>query len=149
MHVFSLRRGRRLDPRLKMAVVLIFLLGTAAVRTVGSAALRVRGLLGAFGAAAIFAIRLFHFVTSCFYGVSSAAFYSIFKRKNLKAKRPPRANKGADPVYNRSMRKEEKEREENPVDQMIQGNKDEAESTLRLWGKKNRKHLLPNSKKPK
>ena len=32
---------------------------------------------------------------------------------------------------------------------MIQGNKDEAESTLRLWGKKNRKRLLPNGKKPK
>ena len=42
-----------------------------------------------------------------------------------------------------------KERNTNATDKMIQGNKDEAESTLRLWGKKARKHILPNGKKPK
>lgn|GEM_PF-6399870 len=37
----------------------------------------------------------------------------------------------------------------NPVDRMIQSNKDEAESMLRLWGLKDRKHLKPDSKKAK
>ncbi len=34
----------------------------------------------------------------------------------------------------------------NPTDRMIQSNKDEADSMLSLWGKKDRKHLKPNNK---
>ena len=41
------------------------------------------------------------------------------------------------------MKKEGKKTDVNPTDRMIQANKDEAESTLRLWGMKERKHLLP------
>ena len=52
------------------------------------------------------------------------------------------------PAHNKDMRRE-KRKEESPTDEMIRGNKDEAESTLRLWGKKARRHLLPNDKKAK
>ena len=41
------------------------------------------------------------------------------------------------------MKKEKKTTDTNPTDRMIQANKDEAESTLRLWGLKERKHLHP------
>lgn len=34
----------------------------------------------------------------------------------------------------------------NPIDQMIQANKDEADSMLSLWGKKPRKPLKSNNK---
>ena len=34
----------------------------------------------------------------------------------------------------------------NPIDQMIQANKDEADSLLSLWGKKPRKHLKRNTR---
>lgn len=37
----------------------------------------------------------------------------------------------------------------NPVDRMIQGNKDEADSMLSLWGMKDRPHLKKNGKKAK
>ncbi|MBP5405088.1 MAG: hypothetical protein J6Y74_03985 [Clostridia bacterium] len=41
------------------------------------------------------------------------------------------------------MKKDRNQKDINPTDRMIQANKDEAESTLRLWGMKERKHLQP------
>jgi len=35
----------------------------------------------------------------------------------------------------------------NPTDQMIQGNKEEADSMLSLWGKKARKHIKKEEKR--
>ena len=52
-------------------------------------------------------------------------------------------------AYNNDMKRKDKENEINPIDQMIQANKDESEESLRLWGKKARKHILPNPKKAK
>ena len=50
-------------------------------------------------------------------------------------------------AHNTDMKK--KRNTENPIDEMIQGNKDEAESMLRVWGKKKRTHPLPNNARPK
>ena len=50
------------------------------------------------------------------------------------------------PAHNKDMRKNART-DIDPIDQMIQANKDEADSTLSLWGKKARKHPKPKSRK--
>ena len=39
--------------------------------------------------------------------------------------------------------------ENDGMNKMIQANKDEAESMLRVWGKKRRPHIQPNNTRPK
>jgi len=54
---------------------------------------------------------------------------------------------GAEPfAYNKNMKRINKQ-DGSPVDKMIQGNKEEAENLLSLWGMKPRKHIKPNNKK--
>ena len=40
-------------------------------------------------------------------------------------------------------------KDDTPLDKMIQGNKEEADSMLSLWGMKDRPHLKKNGKKAK
>ena len=117
-----------------------YLLRATAVRASGSAALSGRRLLGRFGAVAVFTIRLFHCITSYDYVVQVARRYP---RKHLF----PFLSKSLSPrireaihAHNKDMKRRRNTEDGTPVDKMIQANKDEADSTLALWGLKARPH---------
>jgi len=117
----------------------VCLLAAAAIRAVRSVALDGRALLGALCRAAGFSVRLFHSITSYDYLVQGV-------RGHTKVQNFPFAFlciSRASAAHTLTMKKERKKTDVNPTDRMIQANKDEAESTLRLWGMKERKHLLP------
>lgn len=115
------------------------LLAAAAIRAVRSVALDGRALLGALCGAAGFGVRLFHSITSYDYLVQGERSHT--KEQNFPFAFPCIPRSFA--AHTLTMKKEKKTTDTNPTDRMIQANKDEAESTLRLWGLKERKHLHP------
>ena len=50
-------------------------------------------------------------------------------------------------THNINMKKKDPRKVINPMNEMIQGNKDEADSMLSLWGKKDREHIKPRRHK--